>query len=128
MEIVTENPTSLAWLGDAIFSLEVRKHLLEKGYQSPKKLQKMNAVFCSAKGQAAIYNQLDKEDWFSEDEREILKRGRNANVHSTAKNADKATYMLSTAFEALLGYLSLYHHEDRLRQLLERSIQIGDTL
>ena len=33
MEIVTENATSLAWIGDAVMSLAVREHLLSLGFR-----------------------------------------------------------------------------------------------
>ena len=128
MEIVTENATSLAWVGDAEFSLRVRKHLLAKGLQQPKKLQKLNAKYCSAQGQAKILSILESRGIFNEDEQEILRRGRNANVHSTAKNASLADYMKATALEALFGYLSLYGHEDRMNELLDLSMEIGDDL
>ncbi len=64
----------------------------------------------------------------NEDEMEIVRRGRNASIHSKAKNADIETYRKATAFEALIGYLSLYHHEERLDQLIDLSLQTGDTL
>lgn len=128
MEIVTENATSLAWMGDAIMSLKVREHLLKKGYRSPMKLQKMNSVFNSAVGQASILKRMEEEDYFTEDEKIILKRGRNATVHTKAKNADMATYLKSTSLEALLGYLYLYDHEERLEQMLQKIVDIGDEL
>ena len=49
MEIVTENATSLAWIGDAIMSLAVREDLLKKGYQKPNTLQKKRSRIWSAK-------------------------------------------------------------------------------
>ena len=54
MEIVTENATSLAWIGDAIMTLKVREHILKKGYRKADILQKKSAHICSAKGQACI--------------------------------------------------------------------------
>lgn len=128
MEIVTENPTSLAWIGDAIMSLAVRRHLLAKGIRSADRLQKMQARLCSAKAQAAMLRQLQEADYFTEDEKTILRRGRNANVHTKAKNADIQTYLEATALEALLGYLDLYHHEERLQDLMRRIIELGEQL
>ena len=55
MEIVTENATSLAWIGDAVMSLAVREHLLSLGYRKAHVLQKKNAVICSAKGLSLIH-------------------------------------------------------------------------
>lgn len=128
MEIVTENATSLAWIGDALMSLMVRDHLLDAGFQKADILQKKSARICSAKGQAAILQQLEEMDFFEEDEKTILKRGRNATIHSKAKNADGKTYLQATALEALIGYLHRYHHEQRLEALMQQILQLGDDL
>ncbi|MGM9946441.1 Mini-ribonuclease 3 [Floccifex sp.] len=128
MEIVSENATSLAWMGDAIMSLKVREHLLSKGYQKANLLQKKSSYYCSAKGQAKILDTLLLQNYFNDDEMTILSRGRNATIHSKAKNADGQTYLKATALEALLGYLYLYKHLDRLNQCLDKIIEIGDSL
>ena len=123
MEIVTENATSLAWIGDAVMSLAVREHLRKAHV-----LQKKNAVICSAKGQSVMLNTMMDEDFFTEDEKTILARGRNATIHSKAKNATHKTYLEATALESMLGYLYLYGHQDRLKVCLDRIIDIGDSL
>lgn len=128
MEIVTENATSLAWIGDAIMTLKVREHILKKGYRKADILQKKSARICSAKGQAFILSTLREENYFNAEECEILQRGRNATIHSKAKNADGKTYLEATALEALIGYLYLYEHQDRLEQLLNKVIEYGDKL
>ena len=128
MEIVTQNATSLAWIGDAIMSVVVREHLLDLGFQNANKLQKKSIKYCSAKGQAKVLDQMLESNYFKEDEKEILARGRNANVHTKAKNADGQTYMKATALEALLGYLYLYHHDERLKECLTHIIKLGDNL
>ena len=128
MEIVTENATSLAWIGDAIMSLAVREDLLKKGYQKPNTLQKKSSRICSAKGQASILEKMSALDFFNEDEKEILNRGRNASIHSKAKNADGQTYLKATSLEALLGYLYLYKHDERLKVCLNFILKIGETI
>lgn len=128
MEIVTENATSLAWIGDAIMSLAVREHLLNLGFRKANVLQKKNAKICSAKGQSVMLHTLLEEDFFTEDEKQILARGRNATIHSKAKNASHKIYLEATALEALLGYLYLYDHKDRLKICLDRIIEMGDQL
>ncbi len=128
MEIVTHNATSLAWIGDAVMSLSVREHLLKKGYRKPDVLQKMSARICSAKGQASILQQLEQKNWFDEQEKVILHRGRNATIHTKAKNASQQTYLQATSLEALLGYLYLYEHEERLQALLGEIKELGDLL
>lgn len=128
MEIVTENATSLAWIGDALMTLRVRESLLNKGYRKPDILQKKSAKICSAKAQAVILDTLTQQGYFSPEEREILARGRNATIHSKAKNADGKTYLMATALEAVLGYMYLYGHKDRLEDCLDKIMEIGDTL
>lgn len=103
MEIVTENATSLAWIGDAVMSLAVREHLLSLGYRKAHVLQKKNAVICSAKGQSVMLNTMMDEDFFTEDEKTILARGRNATIHSKAKNADTQNILRSNRIRIYVG-------------------------
>ncbi len=128
MEIVMENPVTLAWMGDALYSVRVRKHILDKGVRKADLLQKQNAKFCSAAGQSTVLDQLVERGLLNEDEQEIVRRGRNAHVKSVAKNADLKTYLKATALEALFGYLYLYDHKDRMEELLDQCMEIGDTL
>ena len=109
-------------------SLAVREHLLSLGFRKAHILQKKNAVICSAKGQAIMLNKMMEEDFFTEDEKTILARGRNATIHSKAKNATHKTYLEATALESMLGYLYLYGHQERLKVCLDKIIEIGDSL
>ncbi len=128
MEVVTHNATSLAWMGDAIMTLEVRKMLLEQGFRKANILQKKSAVINSARGQAVILTTLMDQSFFTEDERQILARGRNATIHSKAKNASGKEYLQATALEAYIGYLYLYNHHDRLQECMREILKIGETL
>ncbi len=53
-----------------------------------------------------------------------MKRGRNAKVTSSPKNAEMMNYRYATGFEALLGYLYLSNELDRLMELFGRIIEI----
>ena len=55
----------------------------------------------------------------SEKEKDIVRRGRNAENHHLPKNANVQDYMYSTAFEALIGYLYLTKQNERLKEILE---------
>lgn len=123
-----ENPVVLAWMGDAIYSVKARKHILDQGTRKAEQLQKHNAKICSANGQAFVLGKLLEQGCLNEDEAEIVRRGRNAHVKSVAKNADLQTYLKATALEALFGYLYLYHHEDRMEVLLDKCMELGDQL
>ena len=50
----------------------------------------------------------------TDEEKEIVRRGRNQENHHLPKNVNTAEYSYSTAFEALIGYLYLAKKEERL--------------
>lgn len=117
MEILGLNGTTLAFIGDAVMSLKVREYLVEQGYQRPNALQKESVKYVSAKAQANFLMKLMEEEFFTDEEKMIIKRGRNARMDSMAKNADVATYRLSTGFEALWGYLYLTKRLERIDEI-----------
>lgn len=61
---------------------------------------------------------------FTDEEMDILKRGRNAKSHTKAKNTDVQTYRKSSAIEAVIGFLYLEKREERLEALLNKIITI----
>lgn len=126
MEIVPYNGLTLAFLGDAEMSLRVRTMLVKQGCQRPNKLQRESVKWVSAKAQAKFLKVLSEEDFFTEDEKQIISRGRNAKSETTAKNCDVATYRLSTAFEAVWGYLYIMEKTERLNELWQAVVRIGE--
>jgi len=119
MNTKTINVQILALLGDAIFSLYIREKLLKIGINNPKKLQAKSVEYVSAKGQVKILNNLIEENQLTEEELDIVKRGRNNKKESHPKNTEIITYKLSTGFEALLGDLYL-NNKERLEELLSK--------
>lgn len=118
---------TLAFLGDAVWSLAVRKYLLEKGEGKGKELQKQSISYVSAKSQAHFYQVMHEQNFLSEEEEAIFRRGRNGNSGAVPKNTDVLTYRASTGFEAILGALELEGKQDRIRQLFEKAQEImGD--
>lgn len=126
MDIKEFNGTSLAYMGDAIMSLLVREKLLQEGWQKPKVLQKKSEGWVSAKAQAYFLTQLKECNFFTEEEKAIILRGRNTHTASKAKNADVLTYRMSTGLEALFGWLYLTHQNERLQNLWEEIQKIGE--
>ena len=112
---------TLAFLGDAVWSLAVRKYLLEKGEGKGKELQKKSIAFVSAKAQAHFCQVMHEENFLSEEEEAIFHRGRNSNNGVVPKNTDVLTYRISTGFEAILGALELENKENRIRELFEKA-------
>lgn len=119
MNTKTINVQILALLGDAIFSLYIREKLLKIGINNPKKLQTKSVEYVSAKGQVKILNKLIEEKQLTEEELDIVKRGRNNKKESHPKNTEIITYKLSTGFEALLGDLYL-NNKERLEEILNK--------
>lgn len=128
MEIVPYNGNTLAYVGDAVLSLQVRNYLVkEKNIQKPNLLQKESVKFVSAKAQAKFLTQMMEEGILSEEELTIVKRGRNAKSDSVAKNVDVVTYRIATGMEALWGYLYLSDRQDRLEELWQYILQIKEV-
>lgn len=112
--------STLAYLGDAVWSLLVRDYLVEKGYHRAKDLQTRSVSFVSAKSQAFFFFKLEEEQFFTGEEHEIFKRGRNFKSDSVPKNTDVATYRVSTGFEAVLGYWYIEKKEERIKELWDK--------
>lgn len=127
MDAHTLNGTTLAYIGDAVFSLQIREHFVRLGYQKPKDLQPLSVQYVSAKAQAYFIQYFYETELLSEEELVYVKRGRNAKTNSIAKNADVITYRHATGFEALWGFLYLTKQETRLNQLLAIVIEVGEN-
>ena len=83
-------------------------------------LTKEATKYVSAKGQATILKNLLDENYFTDEELDIIKRGRNYKRSSHPKHTDIITYKYSTGFEALIGYLYLSNKQERLSQILNK--------
>ena len=117
------NGIALAFEGDAVYSMYIRKHLILQGMTKPNKLHQAATRYVSAKAQANLIAMMLEEDVLTVKEVEIYKRGRNTNSHTKAKNADVVTYRMSTGFEAVMGYLHLTDKINRLEELVAWCIQ-----
>ncbi|MEF9967411.1 MAG: ribonuclease III domain-containing protein, partial [Longicatena sp.] len=126
MDVRAYNGTSLAYIGDAVMSLYVREKLLSDGYQQSKILQKESEKWVSAKAQSYFLMTLENQHFFHEDEWNIVLRGRNTNPKSKAKNADVLTYRKATGLEAIFGYLYLNKQTQRLDELWQAILTIGE--
>lgn len=114
------NPLVLAYIGDAVYEVHVRQYLVSLRNHRPQYLHNQAVKFVSAKAQAQFL-----KNWLpllTEEELDIVKRGRNAKSGSVPKNADILDYRHSTAFECLIGYLYYRKRFDRLGALLDQVI------
>lgn len=117
------NGLALAYMGDAVFDLAIREYLLTKGQTKPNQLHHLATQYVSAKAQASLMEEMKQQGLLSEEEESYYKRGRNSKINTKAKNTDIHTYLQSTGFEALMGYLYLTDQETRLNELIEWCIK-----
>ncbi|HIU25563.1 MAG TPA: ribonuclease III [Candidatus Copromorpha excrementigallinarum] len=117
------NTTALAYMGDAVYEQAVREHVMKSGLSDVNRLHLTSTQFVKASAQAMVIKTLFQE--LTEEEKRLVKRARNRKSATRAKNADPVTYKWATAFEALIGYLYLADEEERLKQLMDRAIEIA---
>ena len=110
----------MAYIGDAVHTLFVRENLLNQNF-TIKELNKKCSVFCSARHQSKVVDKVI--EMLDEEELEILKRGRNLDSKTRAKNASVEEYRKATAFETLVGYLYLETNQEKLNQILKISLE-----
>ena len=115
--IANHNSLSLAYVGDAVYELLVREYLLEDGLAVNGTMHKRAKDFVSAHAQSELLEKIS--DFLTEDEKGVVRRGRNAKSHSHPKNADISEYHTATGFEALWGYLHLAHDFERITELFD---------
>lgn len=117
MDVNSINVITLAYLGDSVYELYVRDFLIKNGIAKVEKLQREAVKFVSAKSQCQILNYLVDNNYLSDEEIDIVKRGRNYNRLSHPKNTDIITYKMATGFETLIGYLYFENKNVRLNEI-----------
>ncbi len=112
----------LAYLGDAVYELYVRRYLVSGGWTRVDVLHQEAVKFVNAEAQARVLCTLLGS--LSEDEAAIVRRGRNAKSGSIPKNIAVSDYRQGTAFESLIGYLYLAGRTDRIDEIFETARSI----
>lgn len=107
---------ALAYLGDAAYSLFVRRMLVERGLSKAKDLNRETLRYVTAEAQAAMYRRI--EHLLLEDEREVFKRAANSTHLNRPKHASVTDYRYATGFEAVIGMLAWIGDDERLKELL----------
>lgn len=108
---------TLAFLGDAVWSLIVRRWLIEQGEGSGKVLQTKAAAFVSARAQASFYDRLHEQGFFTEEEEAAFRHGRNANAGTVPHHTPVQIYRKSTGFEAMIGTLEMEGKRERIEEI-----------
>ena len=116
-EVNQMSPLTWAYVGDCVYELYIRTKLVDTTKLKPHELHIKSVKYVKAKAQAETLKKL--ETILTEEEKEIVRRGRNTETHHIDKNASMHDYMYATAFEALIGYLYLTKHDDRLFEIMK---------
>jgi ribonuclease III family protein len=118
------NALALAYMGDAVLEQRIREHLLFAGRVKPNTLHKEATKYVSAKAQSAVVLRMLEENFLTEDEQAVFRRGRNAKSGTVPKNTDVQTYRNSSGFEAVIGSLYLSKENERANEIIDYLIQI----
>ncbi len=120
------SPLALAFLGDASYSLYVRRYVIDC-CRKVNDMQHYCTRFVSATAQAGFIHYLLANNLLSEEETSIYKRGRNAHAHAAPKNASAVDYHCSTGFETLWGYWEVNGQTQRQQEVFEIIKTIEET-
>ena len=115
------NSLTLAFLGDAVYELEIRRFICAGGSVPSGVLHKKTVHYVCASYQAKAYDLL--ESFLTEGEMAVMKRGRNANGASVPKSSSPQEYRKATGVESLFGYLYLKGEEERINEIVLHILQ-----
>lgn len=116
--MIQHNGLTLAYLGDAVYEMEIRARLIARGLATVDALHQKAISYTNAEAQAEAYSLI--EDGLTEEEIGMFKRGRNAKSDRKTKAASLAAYRRATGLEALFGYLYLMGNARRIQELMDR--------
>ena len=108
----------LAYLGDALYDLYVREHLIAHGGRV-RSLHRQAVSLVCAHAQSEALRRVEAQ--LAESEADVVRRARN--THQTPpKHADAGEYHRATALEALVGWLYVTGQRDRMNALLSAAL------
>ncbi len=105
----------LAFIGDAIWELEIRRYYLQFGYSIPT-LNKYVKNKVNARYQSLIYKQIIEE--LDEEFKVIGKRAKNSNIKTFPKTCTVMEYKEATALEAVVGAMYLLNKEEEIKKII----------
>ena len=106
---------ALAYLGDCVLELCVRRHLVTHGLSTSAHLNAAALDYVRAPAQAEAMKRILPH--LTEQEEGYFRRGRNMGHSNVPKRATVSEYRAATGMEVLFGYLHLSGQEERIRQL-----------
>lgn len=114
------NALVLAYIGDSVYDMYVRTYIVHKQRGMVNELNKLAVGFVKAGSQAFAVRALDA--FFTEEEKGMIRRGRNQKSISVPRNANMSEYRYATGFESMLGTLFLKGEKDRIQDIVVEAI------
>ena len=116
-ELKMKGPSELAFVGDAVYELLARERISGGAGGPPSRLHSEAISYVRADAQAAALELLTPS--LTEEEADIVRRGKNAHKTAAPRGVSPKTYRAATALEALFGWLYLGGHTQRMRELFD---------
>lgn len=116
--IVDHSPLALAFMGDSVYDLLVRKYVISKLNYPVKRLHNICSEYVCCKGQVKAYDKIS--ELLTDTEKDIFRRGRNAKIGHAPRSASPVEYHIATGFEAVFGYLFFNEEHDRIKYLFDK--------
>ena len=117
---------ALAFIGDAVYEVYVRKHVLDEKAARVDDLHKRTVLFVNAKAQARAMKKMMDE--LPQERRDLVRKARNHKPKTVPKSADAMEYKWATALEALIGYLYLEGETEELDRVASRAIELTEEM
>ena len=117
------SPLTLAYIGDSVLDILVKSYFVSLSNKQVQKYHREVSGVVSAVNQSAFIDGYEEK--LSEEEQEVYRRGRNATVHTKAKNATMAEYKKATGLEAVLGFLYLKEEYGRVSELVKELLHFS---
>lgn len=119
------SPLVLAYIGDAVYELSVRTHIVARGFARTDKIHSEAVKYVCANTQAGIMRSI--QGMLTEEEAGIARRGRNAKSGHVPKGSCVTSYRISTGLECLVGYLYLKGNLERLTEIMEKAFDLVEN-
>ena len=116
-ELLNILTSTLAWIGDAVYSLCAREFEMGLYKGKPNKLHKMTTKLVNANAQSLALEKI--YPFLNETEQSVVRRAKNSPITTKSKHYGLADYKRATGLEALVGYLYLLDNTKRLNEILK---------
>lgn len=118
------NVLLLAYMGDSLYEIRIREFLIRRyPREKVKEIHKKAIRLVSASAQARAVLAMLREDFLTEEEIDMVKRGRNKAVNPT-KNADPSDYRWATGLESLIGLLFFQEKIGRMEEVIGEAVRL----